>query len=51
MNIILVLGFGLFGVVLPELCNAIGGGKIDIPAGQNAACAISLMAISQYFVM
>ena len=41
-----VTGFALFGMVLPELCNAIGGNRATIPHGQNTICAVSMALIS-----
>lgn len=41
-----VIGFALFGMVLPELCNSLGGNRATIPNGQYAICAVSMALIS-----
>jgi len=51
MSGLFIAGFGLFGLVLPELCASIGGNRTTVPGDQNLICAIALMLISQYFAL
>lgn len=50
LNIAGVTGFALVGLVVPEFCASLGGGKRSVPSGQNLFSTISAALIAIYFI-
>lgn len=46
MNVTLIIGAGLLGFVIPEVCQNMGSGKTKVPLGQNIVTAIAFALIA-----